>query len=411
MKQLKIYIFLASLALVGTSYTTDHHTFVLITPQCARALNMLYAMGNSAPSTMLVEDNMYMSIEDAQSIIEDALIAINSMESCPRIDEMVQTLRAYYHNLATGLHAVDRSYITKNYCKVLESACIRNLLRVGGSAQIAKQASAGCMSASTVTTNIVNTESVTAFVLDGQVINATSISVAEINGLPLSASGLSVAGPQGATGPQGVTGNTGPDGNAGVGSSGPMGAPGVLGNTGIQGTTGNTGPQGIRGNTGPDGGFSGAPAGYVNRFNRESGSVGAGGFNPVRFFSSAIPENGWNTGDNITFTCQVPGLYKISASANFLLPEVNELIRVGLRILTNVGDNNAYYGRTNQVAPIAGGVSVFLTNSALINCVVGTTIRIEVTASVPGVIIFNPASQSAVNNLGQAANLIIRRVF
>lgn len=413
MKRSTKYPFLAMLALVSTVRAQDCPSFAVVTPQCATALNTLQALISPAQAGAPITGDTYMKVEDAHALIKEAFNVLNIIESDQsNYQKIAQSLHEYQNDLDNGLHVVDAGYVSTRNCKVVDSVCVKNSLGVGGNAQVRGQVSAGNVVASNVVTSSATADLVSAFLLDGQIINASSIFVSEINGIPLSASGLNIFGTRGATGPQGTTGNTGPDGNTGPGSTGAAGAVGLTGNTGIQGITGNTGPVGIVGSTGPDGGFSGAPAGYLNRFNNVSAPVGSpGGFAPITFASSALAENGWTTVNNITFTCQIAGLYLISFSGNFLLPLVDQFARIGMRIVVSVGDNQAYYGRVNETSPIAGGISTFLTNSALVNCIVGTTVRVEMTASVADVILFNPALQSTVNTQGQAANLIIRRVF
>lgn len=199
-----------------------------------------------------------------------------------------------------------------------------------------------------------------------------------------------------------------------MGTTGATGFTGPQGPTGPQGLQGSTGAQGIQGVTGAQGntGTLGSPQGYLNNYNAASGPIGVNVFTDIAFPLTAVAASGWTTTDNITFTCQIAGLYEFYYAASFQLPVVDQLYQIGIRLLVNgASTSDALYGRANATSPITGGISNWVTNTVLVNCDVGTTIAVQGVADAPGVFFFNPTVQGDPTRFGQSANLIIRRVI
>lgn len=415
MKRSKKYLILLLLISLQNVWATQNIPYAVITPQFAKALKTLR---NIAPGSSLnhlsIERDSCMTLENAQLILGDAMSALARVEDQKKYQEIEQALTEYADGLANESHLVDATYVTTRGCKVIDSLCIRNSLGVAGNAQIRGQLTADTVASSAITTNTLTADTISAALVNAQIINVTSLFVSEINGSPISASGLSAFGTTGATGPQGLQGNTGPQGATGAGTTGATGNTGPQGSTGAQGIQGPTGAQGIQGPTGAQGntGSLDSPQGFLNNYNSASAPIGVDTFTDIEFSLTAVAANGWTTADNITFTCQVAGIYEFYYAASFQLPVVDQLYQIGIRLLVDgASTSDALYGRANATSPITGGISNWVFNTVLVNCAVGTTISVQGIADAPGVFIFNPTLQGNPGSLGQAASLIIRRVI
>lgn len=238
-------------------------------------------------------------------------------------------------------------------------------------------------------------------------------------------------GAQGTRGATGNTGITGPRGFTGfTGATGPQGAAGTTGNTGntgaqgvpgVQGSTGNTGPQGIAGFTGATGprGFTGpqgntgtfsTPNGYVNRYANSTITLTSNTWTPVTFPFAPIANAGWNS-DNTTFTCQLAGTYEISYAGSFLLPSANTTYTIAMRLVINGSSANTASYVSGNYSPLNGNnLGMWLHNSIIINCNVGTTIVVQAAASSGAVTLYVPVNALFVS-IGKSAWIMIRRVL
>lgn len=229
-------------------------------------------------------------------------------------------------------------------------------------------------------------------------------------------------GAQGIPGVQGVTGNTGPQGTTGVqgfvGATGNTGNTGAQGQQGLQGSTGNTGPQGAtgsQGNTGPQGlqgntGTFSTPNGYVNRYANSTITLTSNTWTPVTFPFAPIANAGWNS-DNTTFTCQLAGTYEISYAGSFLLPSANTTYTIAMRLVINGSSANTASYVSGNYSPLNGNnLGMWLHNSIIINCNVGTTIVVQAAASSGAVTLYVPVNALFVS-IGKSAWIMIRRVL
>ncbi|BDC34795.1 hypothetical protein Noda2021_07530 [Candidatus Dependentiae bacterium Noda2021] len=105
------------------------------------------------------------------------------------------------------------------------------------------------------------------------------------------------------------------------------------------------------------------------------------------------------------------GVYEISYAGSFLLPAAGSTYTVAMRLVIS-GDNTnvAGYVSGNYSPPNANNLGMWLHNSIVINCNVGTTIVVQAAANAGAVTLYVPVNALFVS-VGKSAWIIIQRVL
>lgn len=132
-----------------------------------------------------IECDSCMSIENAKKTITDAVDLLSSLRDCDQkiYNEIAKALEEYERDLNSGSNVVDAQDIESRGCKIIDSLCVRNSIRVGGDVVVRGEVTADSVTTNNLTANIANIITLNSQTINSQIINATSINsdIANIN--------------------------------------------------------------------------------------------------------------------------------------------------------------------------------------------------------------------------------------